>query len=279
MRRYDRRANREGVRIMGAILRLISNRGFIAVNKQLAKMYGLDEAVLLGELAGEFEYWEARGEVEDGFFYSTVENVQENTTLSDRRQRSAIKTLKEAGIISMQVRGLPPKRYFSIDEERLLQELSLANAQNQFLHSARIEPCKTQELNLAECKTNNNTSNDNKKENKKESKKESKKEERKTFDELIDEYTENDELRTSLREYVKMRVAKKQRPTNHALELVFKELDKLGRDDAEKVAIVNQSIMRSWTGVFPLKSGDGYGGQQSPRSTGKYSNFEGCKIV
>lgn len=147
---------------MGAVISLISSRGFIAVNKHLAKMYGLDEAILLGELASEYEYWETRGGIEDGYFYSTVENVQENTTLSDRRQRAAIKTLKDAGILRAKVKGQPPKRYFAIDENRLMAELKLANAQNQFLQNERIENGKTQELNLAKRKGNNNKPNKNK---------------------------------------------------------------------------------------------------------------------
>ena len=97
-----------------------------------------------------------------------------------------------------------------------------------------------------------------------------------SFDALIDGYTENAELREALRAYVQMRVSKKAKPTNRALELVFKELDKLGRTDAEKTAIVNQSIMRNWTGVFPLKDN---GVQQPTRSAGKYSGYEGCKII
>lgn len=75
----------------------------------------------------------------------------------------------------------------------------------------------------------------------------------KSFDELIDEYTENAELRGALRDYVQMRTAIRKKMTNRALELAFKELDKLAASDWEKIAIVNQSVLNSWQGLFPLK--------------------------
>ena len=157
---------------MGAILSLISSRGFIAVNKRLAQMYGLDEAIMLGELASEYEYWESRGEVEDGYFYSTVENVQENTTLSDRKQRAAIKSLKEAGIIDLMVKGLPPKRYFRINESALMAELNAPIQQEQSLQNGSFNPCKTADSKLAKRQTNKNKENNNNNENKNENKKE-----------------------------------------------------------------------------------------------------------
>lgn len=94
-------------------------------------------------------------------------------------------------------------------------------------------------------------------------KKESKKAPLKSFDELIDGYTENEELRSALRDYIQMRTAIRKKITNRGLELAFKELDKLGRTDAAKVAIVNQSVLNSWQGLFPLKSN-----QQGTRNNG-----------
>jgi hypothetical protein len=43
--------------------------------------------------------------------------------------------------------------------------------------------------------------------------------------------------------------------TEHAEELLLSELKKLAGDDEQlKIAILNQSILRGWTGVFPLKT-------------------------
>jgi hypothetical protein len=76
------------------------------------------------------------------------------------------------------------------------------------------------------------------------------------YDEIIDGYTENAELRSALVEFVKMRKMMKKPLTNKALSLLLtskKGLDGLASTDAEKIDIVNQTIMHSWQGFFPLK--------------------------
>lgn len=77
-----------------------------------------------------------------------------------------------------------------------------------------------------------------------------------TYDSIIDSYTENGELRSALAEFVKMRKMMKKPLTNKALSLLLtskKGLDGLASNDAEKIDIVQQSIMRGWQGFFPLK--------------------------
>lgn len=83
-------------------------------------------------------------------------------------------------------------------------------------------------------------------------KKESKKDTR-TFDEIIDNYTSNETLRFELKEHLKTRKAKKATLTNRAIELSCSNLDKLGRNDEEKIEIVRQSIANGWIGFFELK--------------------------
>lgn len=39
------------------ILKLIASDSFITVNKELIKKVGLEEAIILGELASELDYW------------------------------------------------------------------------------------------------------------------------------------------------------------------------------------------------------------------------------
>lgn len=73
-----------------------------------------------------------------------------------------------------------------------------------------------------------------------------------TFVSVIDSYTDNPELIESLKNYVDMR--KKMRGfTVKALQLNLKELDNLAVNDSMKIEIVNQSISRSWKGLFPIK--------------------------
>ena len=70
---------------------------------------------------------------------------------------------------------------------------------------------------------------------------------------LIADYTQNSDLLDALRGFVEMRKKAKAPLTEHALSLLLKKLDGLGRSDAEKVEIVNRSVMNNWKGFFALK--------------------------
>ena len=83
----------------------------------------------------------------------------------------------------------------------------------------------------------------------------------KTYRSLVDEYTPDFDLRTALDDFVSMRKAMKGF-TVRALELALSKLDKLAQDDQTKLAIVNQSIERSWKGFFPLKQQSVYTSQR-----------------
>ena len=143
------------------LVSMIASNNYIVVNKQLARLFGLEEALLLGELASELEYWQQRGELQDGFFYSTIDNVKEATTLSDKRQRSALKTLKEAGIIDVKLAGLPAKRYIRINEKQLAQILLNNSCENSAASFA-----KTEELDAPKQQGNNNNNNNKNSNNK-----------------------------------------------------------------------------------------------------------------
>jgi hypothetical protein len=141
------------------IIDLLASDNYIIANKTIAHLYGLEEAVLLGELASEYKYWKRRDELKDGYFYSTVENVKENTTLSDKRQRSALTTLKEAGIVTVKLMGIPAKRYIKIEVEKvfeLLMNKSGENGKSSSSEMAELEPPKTEINNNNKNNKNNN---------------------------------------------------------------------------------------------------------------------------
>lgn len=133
------------------ILQLIANSNFITVNKDLIKLLGLEEAILIGELASEYEYWEKQGKLENGYFYSTIENIEENTTLSEFKQRKALNKLKQFELIEITVKGIPAKRYIKINEEKLLELFQI-----KFLKNSGTVPLKIQELEPKKLKGNNN---------------------------------------------------------------------------------------------------------------------------
>ena len=81
-------------------------------------------------------------------------------------------------------------------------------------------------------------------------------------DEIVAEYTNNEELKLAIFEYIKMRKMMKKPLTDHALKLMQQKLDKMTGSEAEKIEIINQSITRGWLGIFPIKE-SGYNNSSS----------------
>lgn len=122
-----------------SILHLIASDGFISVNKTFIKLLGLDAAVILGELASEHNYWEREGKLKAEFFYSTAENLEENTGLSRHQQTKAINKLIEVGIIEVRLMGIPSKKYFKINKENLLEVVKSKVLKNLKARVSKIE--------------------------------------------------------------------------------------------------------------------------------------------
>ena len=98
------------------------------------------------------------------------------------------------------------------------------------------------------------------------------------YDEIINDYTDNAELRSALVEFVKMRKMQKKPLIDRALYLLLtskKGLDGLASSDAEKIDIVNQSIMRGWMGFFPLKDD----GNSKPAQQSKEQSKETQELI
>lgn len=70
---------------------------------------------------------------------------------------------------------------------------------------------------------------------------------------FLESYTDNAELLEALRGFVEMRKEKGGVLTERALQLSLSKLDKLSSRDEEKIAIVNESVMREWKTFYPLK--------------------------
>ena len=69
-------------------------------------------------------------------------------------------------------------------------------------------------------------------------------------------YFQDAEFRIIWNEYLIMRKRIRRPMTEWAKKLAFDTLDRLTGDIQEAKGIINQSIMNSWQGLFPLKSND-----------------------
>ena len=105
---------------------------------------------------------------------------------------------------------------------------------------------------------------DNKKENIKEKNK---------LDILINNYTSNLALRETILDFINMRKEIKAKMTHRAIELMLNKLDKLSKEDDEKIEILNQSIVNGWKGIFEIK-GSVSNGSSSKKINGKSEKFK-----
>lgn len=138
------------------VLQLVANKSFITVNRIIAKSFGLDAAVLLGELASTQVYWEDQGGLdEDGMFYETCEQITKNTTLSKHQQAKAAKALEDAGVLRTKKKGLPPMKYYVIDADKLWGVLNQRQLKNLTNDGEKNEPTSVKKFNTNNKRENN----------------------------------------------------------------------------------------------------------------------------
>jgi hypothetical protein len=102
------------------ILDLLRSDGSIVINKALAHLIGLNETILLSEIISLYKFYEKVKRLDDGgFFYATHDTIEDNTTLKKDTQIRTVKKLVELGLITSELRGLPAKRHFNINEDAI----------------------------------------------------------------------------------------------------------------------------------------------------------------
>lgn len=179
--------------------------------------------------------------------YASNENLATFCQCSKTKVSTAISKLIECGYVYIQ--------NFDGRKRELKSRLSNFERQN-------IKNCNADIQNLKESNTYRNTDN-NTVSNKKERKSKSK-----SYDEQIAEYTQNEELQNALKAFVQMRAFIKKPLTEYGLKLLLNKLSKIGRTDAEKIAIVNRSVEHNWQGFFEIKEETSY--QKSAQPEKKY---------
>jgi len=140
-----------------SIINLLASENYIVVNRSLIKELGLKEAIILGELASEYNYYKKNDLLdEEGYFYSTIENVQENTSLSSYEQKKCLDNLLERNIITVILKGIPAKRHIKINSINLI---------NLFANNLETSFQKIKKLDSKKLETKNNNINNNNKNN------------------------------------------------------------------------------------------------------------------
>lgn len=231
------------------ISELLATDGYIPVNKKLIKVLGLHEAIIIGELCSEYNYWKNKGELIEGSFYSTRENIEENTGLSEHYQRKAFENLIQTEIISVIRRGIPSKNYYIIDFNKLSEALTTSCLSRRQLVIDPVDLNNNKQINI-----NNKdiiTINSNNTEFLGKIKNTKKKSLYDKCYDLILEFTNNVGLIDALTEYLKMRLQMKDKPL---YENSWKGMLKKLADMDNQIDVVNTSIERGWASFFEQKS-------------------------
>lgn len=88
---------------------------------------------------------------------------------------------------------------------------------------------------------------------------------------IISEYTENKDLQDALHGFVEMRTKARKPLTARAMKLSLNKLNELALDDMTKIAIVNQSIVHSWSTFYKLQNNNNGGQRQLTRKEMGYA--------
>lgn len=145
-----------------SVLKLLSNQGFISYNKLVARELGVYEAILLGELCSIFMQFNCNE------FYFTQDKICNDTALSIKQIRCAIKTLEDKGFLTVTKKGVPCKNWYLLNKEVInnfftnIHEGQTCNAEKSELDVPNLPNKENSNGASSEAKTdaqlNNNTS-------------------------------------------------------------------------------------------------------------------------
>lgn len=97
---------------------------FITVNKKLIQIFGLEAAVLIGELLYREALYKQNQKNWDGWFYFTETERRRVTGITQNKQKVIIETLKQAKILETIKKGNPGRIYFRINKKQIFKILS-----------------------------------------------------------------------------------------------------------------------------------------------------------
>lgn len=100
---------------MDEIFKLLNPDNTVTINRPLAHALGVNEAIIYSALIAKQAYYEQREILDgEGWFYSTVNDLEESTALTKRQQCCSVKVLVTAGLIESEKRGMPARRCFRV---------------------------------------------------------------------------------------------------------------------------------------------------------------------
>jgi hypothetical protein len=227
---------------------ILFNEPPLVVSPRLAKLIGLNEAIILQQL----HYWlQKNPKIRDdrAWIYNTYEEWLKQLPFRcvDTVKRTINKLVADGLIIRGEFNkaSFDKTSWYSINYEALNSVIAAAQSNSAICTNGGGQNAPIEQGNLhspiPEINTEITTEITYKKEK------------AAGFDSIIAEYTQNSDLVEALRGFVKMRAANKKHMTDRALKMLLAKLKEMSEADAQKIAILDQSIFHGWQDVYPLK--------------------------
>ncbi len=81
----------------------------------LGQVFSMPAGILLSQLL----YWHGQGGRKDGYIYKTADEIRSELGMSRTSQETAIKQLRECGVIDYKLAQVPARRHFRVNLQRL----------------------------------------------------------------------------------------------------------------------------------------------------------------
>lgn len=236
-------------------------------NVKIAESIGVAPAIILNN----FFWWIEKNRANNKHFhdghYWTYNSKKAFSIqfpyFTERQIDYAIRKLKDEGYI---VTGNYNKSSYDRTLWYTITEKGFAILQNCKMENSNLQDAGTENVKpIPDIKTDSKPVKEERKEEKKK---------RQSYEEILLSLVDDPNVRDCLIKYIQMRIAKKNYPTNSALELLIKRLQDLSKDPQEQIKIVEQAIRGNYMDFKPLRK-EKKGSPKNPKAV--YEKFDPAK--
>ena len=215
---------------------LLMSSNYYTLNKQIVKTLGIESAFLLTILI------EASDGLADdeGWFYQTIETLEDLTGLSRHKQNKIIQDLIEASILIQENRGTPCRRFFKISFQEI-ENLVFKKTETSLLKIDKLDCKKLTNYSVKKSQTSLLKIDNNKEHNINNINKELNHKEEKAHDDLkkIKEWFKKNEIDFSKKHENKIIELLKNNSINYILKIFQEQMDILkNKKDIKNIAAV-----------------------------------------
>lgn len=224
-----------------SIKQLLMSSNYFVLNKKLVKELGIETAFLLTSLSEADEMLAD----EEGWFYQTVPQIEEMTGLTKYKQSVCIEQLISLGILLQENKGMPMKRYFKIDYDKVLNILIPSSQKNGYQDIEKLDSKELKNSTPCSKKIGHNKEHNIKNINKELSI---------NITEQLDTENISFELKDKLKEFIQYRKEiKKPIKTYTVISKMLKQIGSKYADENHLILSIDDSIANQYQGVFPIK--------------------------